>query len=187
MKPRALPPGAAAQTVLARIAPAIDNARQIATNIGARPYQVFLVWGTWGGKERGEGTFVEKARLQLLPNPLVETMSFSRNPYSAGVLPVGSIRVSQISTSYTQPLLTGGELPPGTQDFDLQNRRNEFFYEVVQDDRSPTENPERARFRLLSGPVLMPTRVSWEMQLERASEDRTNQEAARDRMAGRRC
>jgi len=187
MRPRALPPGSAASTVLARIAPAIDRARQVATEIGARPYQVFLVWGTWGGRERGEGEFRERVRLQLLPNPLVETASFTRNPYSAGVLPVGSVRISQISTSYTQPVLTGNALPPGTQDFDLQDKRNEFFYELVQDDRSPTENPERARCRLLSGPVLMPTRVSWEMQLERSSEDRTNREAAHDRARGRVC
>lgn len=186
MKPRVLPAGAAARTVLARIVPAIDNARQIATEIGARPYQVFLVWGRWGGEERGDGTFKETARMQLVPNPLVETMSFTRTPQSAGVLPVGAVRVSQISQSYTQPMLQGDALPTGG-DFNLQDRKNDFFYEVTLDDRTPTENPERARFRLLSGPVLMPTRVSWEMQLERSSEDRTNREAGQDRARGRRC
>lgn len=176
----------AANTVLARIAPVIDQARQVATEIGARPYQVFLVWGTWGGRERGEGTFVEVARLQLLPNPKTEVVEFSRNPYSAGVLPVGSVRVSQISTSYSQRLLSG-DMTPNGQDFDLQNRRNEFFFEIVQDDRSQVENPERARMRLLSGPVLKMTNVAWEMVLERASEDRTNREAGRDRNRGRNC
>lgn len=185
MKPRALPVGAAARTVLARIAPAVDQARQIATEIGARPYQVFLVWGRWGGAERGDGTFRELARLQLVPNPLVEMMQFQRTPYSAGVLPVGTVRVSKISQSYTQPTLQGDALPNGDE-FDLQDRRNDFFYEVTLDDRSPSENPERARFRLVGSPVLMPTRVSWEMQLERASEDRTNREAAQDRNRGRR-
>jgi hypothetical protein len=186
MKPRALPIGAAARTVLARIAPAIDNARQVATEIGARPYQVFLVWGTWGGRERGEGDFGEVARVQLLPNPKVETMQFTSTPYSAGQLPVGAVRVSGISTSYAQPVLQGDELPNG-QRFDKQKRTNEFFFEVVQDDRHETINPERARMRLLSGPVLIPTRVSWEMQLERSSEDRTNREARIDRANGRGC
>ena len=186
MKPRALPAGSAASTVLARIAPAIDRARQVATEVGARPYQVFLVWGTWGGRERGEGTFAEVARLQLLPNPKTEVVEFSRNPYSAGVLPVGSVRVSQISTGYSQPVLSGNTLPNG-QEFDLQNRRNEFFYEIVQDDRSPTENPERARMRLLSGPVLKSTNVAWEMVLERSSDDRTNREARQDKNRGRNC
>jgi len=186
MKPRALPAGAAARTVLARIAPAIDNARQVATEIGARPYQVFLVWGNWGGKERGEGTFGELARLQLLPNPKVEIMQFTNTPYSAGQLPVGALRVSGISSTYTQPVLQGERLP-GERAFDKRNRRNDFFYEVILDDRSPSINPERARFRLLAGPTLMPTRVSWEMQLERSSDDRTNREARIDRSNGKGC
>lgn len=186
MKPRALPPGAAARTVLARIAPAIDQARQVATNVGARPYLVFLVWGTWGGEQRGDGDFREAARLQLLPNPQVDTKQDTRTPYSAGVLPVGALRVSQISQSYTLPVLQGNALPNG-HDFDLQNRRNDFFYEILLDDRSPSPEPERARYRLLGTPVLIPTRVSWEMQLEHSSEDRTNREAAQDRARGRRC
>jgi hypothetical protein len=180
MKPRALPAGAAARSVLARISPAIDRARQVATEIGARPYLLFLVWGTWGGEQRGEGDFKEVARLQLLPTPRIEDPSFARTPFSAGVLPVGTLRVSQISASYTQPVLQGERLPNG-QDFDLQHRRNDFFYELVLDDRGPAENPERSRMRLLAGPTLMPTRVSWELQLERTSEDRANKQAARDR------
>lgn len=186
MKPRALPAGAAARTVLARITPAIDSARQVATEIGARPYQVFLVWGTWGGKERGEGTFAELARLQLLPNPKVETVQFTNTPYSAGQLPVGALRVSGISSTYTQPVLQGDRFPNG-HEFDKQNRRNDFFYEITIDDRTPSEDPERARMRLLSGPTLMPTRVSWEMQLERSSDDRSNREARIDRARGKGC
>ena len=186
MKPRPLPAGTAAHTVLARIAPAIDQARQVATEIGARPYQVFLVWTTWGGKERGDGEQKEVARLQLLPNPKIETVEFQRNPYSAGVLPVGSVRVMGISATYSQPVLQGDRLPNG-QEFDKQNRKNDFFYEVIQDDRSPSENPERARMRLLSGPVLKASSVSWEMALERSSEDRTNREARGDKARGRGC
>lgn len=179
--PRPLPPGGFARTLVARLGPVADNIRQIATNMGARPYRVFLIWTITGGAERGEGTEQLVHEEELLPTPEVQDLtSIALQPYSAGKLPVGAVKVSQISTSYGEDVLAGRLLPDGRKP---NERRGDFFYEVrevaaVAAPCGPSEEglvrePERKRFRLLSGPYRPPTRVMYEVVLERSSEDRT--------------
>lgn len=178
---RPLPPGGFARTLVANLGPIADNLRQIATNMGARPYRVWLVWTTTGGAERGEGTERVVHEEELLPTPLVlDLTAIAFNPYSAGKLPVGSVKVSQISTSYGEDVLTGTILPTGAKP---DGKRGDFFYEVreVEDLGAPcgpsedglVRQPERKRFRVLSGPYRLPTRAMYEVVLERSSEDRT--------------
>jgi hypothetical protein len=179
--PRPLPPGGFERTLVARLGPVADNLRQIATNLGARPYRVFLVWTLAGGAERGEGVERVVHEEELLPTPLVQDLtSLALQPYSAGKLPVGSVRVTAISTSYGEDVLAGTVMPDGrTPD----KRRGDFFYELREvaavsapcgpNEQGLVREPERKRFRLLSGPFRPPTRVGYEVVLERSSEDRT--------------
>ncbi len=170
--------GQARQSLLARLAGTptrpgvLDRARQIAVNLGARPYRVELVWTTWTGAERGEGTEREIARLELLPTPQVTDLtSVALNPYSAGKLPVGSVRLSEVSAGrYTEDLLRGLRLPDGSE---LDEQRMDFYVDVHEDGRNlaPGASAERKRFRVMAGPHLSPCCTQYALVLERTSKD----------------
>lgn len=177
---RPLGPGQFEHSLIGGLGDVVDDIRQIATDLGARPYRVFLLWTLAGGEERGEGDERLLAELELLPTPSVQDLtSITFAPYSAGKLPVGSVRVSQISTRYGEDVLAGNILPTGAQP---DARRGDFFYEVREVEGlagqcGPNEDglvrqPLRKRYRLLGGPYRVPTRVMYEVILERASEDR---------------
>lgn len=100
------------QNLAQRLAPRADKIRQKLTDFGLRPYDVFLVWTRWDGEERGEGYERELRRVRIVPNPKVEDLtSISLSPYAAGILPVGSIRLSEISISLTADDLAGRTIP----------------------------------------------------------------------------
>jgi hypothetical protein len=174
-----LEPGQASRTLVARLVGTrdrvgvVDRARQVATRLGARPDRVFLVWTRSGGEEPGEGDEVELARLEILPTPKVsDRTAVALNPYSAGRLPAGAVRVTEISAGrHREALLAGRELPDGKP----APKGASFFFEVVDDGRDGNE-PERRRFRLAASPTRGPNGRDFEIVLERASADRTRVE-----------
>lgn len=150
----------------------VDKIRQIATNLGDRPYLVDLVWTKWSGSTIGIGDEHELSRFPLVPNPVVsELAGILQNPFSAGLLPVGSMRVTEISAGQTtEDMLRGRVLADRT----TQRPSNvDFFYEVRGDGRNqpPNTPAERKRFRLLGDPSLDADNVCYVVLLERASED----------------
>lgn len=168
-KVRALNPHQAKRTLLARFAPRADRLRQLNTRFGARPYRVFLVWASWTGTERGEGEEVVLRREELLPTPKVSDLSAQQlTAFSGGVLPVGSVRLTEVSATYTFDLLTGRMMPEAHEDHVPQP--TSFHYELVEDGRADP-NPLRAKFRLAAQPFLDASKLQWVMVLERASED----------------
>lgn len=172
---RALNPGEAKRTLVGKFEgtqgrPGLaDRLRQLHTKFGARPSRLFMVWVVWDGEERGEGNERVHCELEILPTPkIVDLTSVALNPYSAGKLPVGSIRVDEVSASIPEDLLLGRNVPGGgplPQPFD-------FFFEVRDDGRDGAD-PLRQRYRLMATPSRRATNVSWSIMLERASEDRT--------------
>jgi hypothetical protein len=148
-----------------------DRLRQLHTKFGARSRRVFLVWTQATGEERGDGTETELARVEVLPTPeILDLTAVALNPYSAGKLPVGSIRVGEVSASFTRDELTGYVVPGKSERLpDLP--AVDFFYEVVEDGRGEDPAP-RMRFRLAAEPSRTETNVCWVLVLERASEDR---------------
>jgi hypothetical protein len=95
------------------LAPTVDRLRQRLTKAGLRVYSVYLVWTIWDGAERGDGNETLLRRVPILPNPLVEDLnSVAFSPFSGGILPVGSVRVSQITTRLTADALNGKSVPP---------------------------------------------------------------------------
>jgi hypothetical protein len=104
------------QGITQRLAPKVDRIRaRTVEAAGLTPYDVFLVWTHWTGRERGEGEEQELRRHRIAPSPVVEDLSnVSLALMSAGVLPVGSLRLSSISTRYTADELHGRLVPPDT-------------------------------------------------------------------------
>lgn len=182
---RGLSQAQAKRTLLARLSGTqervgvIDRAHQIAVRLGQRPNQVFLTWTRWTGAERGEGTEQVLRRLELTPTPVVSDLtSVALNPYSAGKLPVGAVRIDQISAGrYREDYLTGKVIPPellhGQTGAPIDEARDDFFFEVVEDGRNlpQGERAQRKRFRILAGPYLSTCCTQYSVIVERMSED----------------
>lgn len=192
-RPRPLSPEQARRTLAHRLAPRIDRVRQLATRLGIRPYRVWLVWTKWSGVERGEGTEREIGRIEILPTPKVRSLdNVAAQFFSGGVLPVGSIRLTEISALYTQDQLTGLAVPPDP-DFVEDNvppRRStaiqvsespkpslrslpepfDFYWEVHEDGRGD-DPPQHNKFRLAAWPHRDAGNVQWSVLLERISVD----------------
>lgn len=186
------------RTLMERLAPRVDKLRQRYATMGVRVYDVHMVWTRWGGKERGEGAEKEVLSIPIYPRPEVRDLtSVSLNPYTAGILPVGSVRVEQVSLNLTEDNLRGLALPgraylsgcglvqPGggtaitalevgpiavfrATESDYIPQPYEFFYEVYE---GGTRN-KRRKFRLLGEPFKKPDAFGWTLVLERISEDR---------------
>lgn len=187
-KPAPLPSAESAKRTLAqRLTRVADRLRQFNTRFGLRSKRVFLVWTRWTGEQRGEGEEQELARTELLPTPKVGDQSaVARRPWSAGVLPEGTIRVEEISAgAYTADNLRGLVIPsPATQAPNASrgqairargperssDPRVDFFYEVVEDGRGDDPSA-RKRYRLLGDPARKEGALCWAVNLERASED----------------
>jgi hypothetical protein len=112
------PLGSYQQTLAARLAKRADKLRVKYQQFGLRPYLVWMVWTRWGGEERGEGVEREQRRVQILPAPKVQDLTaISLQPQSGGLLPVGSVRISSVTTTLSLNMLLGRQLP-GMQFFD---------------------------------------------------------------------
>jgi hypothetical protein len=158
-----------ARNLIYDIAPAVDQIRQIATDLGTRPYRVFLVHIVWTGTRRGDGQPSEIARIEILPTPKVSS-STSFAMQAMGLTEMGGISVSQISLRFTEDDLTGKTpdlIDPAMTRTGLRNA--EFFYEVVE--RRPT-GPTPIPRRYI--PADVPTRgnTGWRVNLLKQGEDR---------------
>ncbi len=169
-KVRPLPPEKVGRTVVGRLGRVADKVRQVATNLGARPYRCFLVWTVASGEERGEGTTKEIKRLEILPTPRIKNLdAVTFNPYHAGVFPLGAIQVDEVTTSLTEDDLRGLTVPVVE---DVVPERYDFYYEVVEDGRAGPDVQVRPQsYRLLGQPFLDAENVQWVIRLERIAGD----------------
>lgn len=188
----------ARRTLATRLQSLADTGRAINARFGMRAYRVFLVWLWWEAGEDGAGQAQVARRVELTPIPRVTDLtSITYSPVNAGVLPVGSLRVDQISGRYSAEHLAGLAIPclPSTPASRLAAMRDgtyndppptehalateslpknvEFFYEIVEDGRTarPGEDPRRERFRPLSRPFRRADKNDWVVVLERQSGD----------------
>ena len=174
MKIRPLTPDQAKRSLAQRLTRVADNSRQIAVRLGVRSYRVYLTWTKWTGSETGEGHETIFKRVELLPTPLVKSLdNVSFSPFSAGVVPEGSLRLTGVSASrYNDEDLRGvsafGTALEVPEPYD-------FFYEVVEDGRGAKE-PQRQRYQLLTQPMRDAESAQWTLMLERASQDRTRRD-----------
>jgi hypothetical protein len=174
-RPKALTPDEAKRTLANRFAgtkdrPGLaDRLRQLNTRFGLRSKRVFLVWSRFSGEERGEGAERVIARVEILPTPkIADLTAVSLNPFTVGTFPVGSLRISEISATFTADELTGRKVPGQAKR--LVEEPVDFFFEVVEDGRGD-DPAERQRYRMLGQPDRREGAVSWTVVLERVSED----------------
>lgn len=201
--PAPTPPGACGPRLAQRLAPTVDRLRARLVKAGLRVYDVWLVWTVWSGEERGEGTERELRRVPILPQPRVQDLtSLSLSPYGAGILPVGSVRVDQITARLTADNLTGlavperpyyaacgvnypGALPVPAEALALSvggtigrapPRVGDRVTQPISFFYEVVENdsafPQRQKFRLFSRPFKRPGNFDFTIVLERISEDR---------------
>lgn len=170
MKPAPLGRGAAASSLVGRLARPgglVERARQMATDLGARPFRVFLVWTVFSGPSRNKGDERVLERHELLPTPRVDFGSLARNPTLVGVFPAGSARVDEVPPRLSRDELEGRVLPGG-KPLPTVEGKVDFFYEVVPDDRQQ-EKPAHTRFRLNNVPSFEAENAQWVLILEPAS------------------
>lgn len=144
----------------------VDQARRMATMIGARPYRLFLCWSRWASGEIGRGEEVPVLRFEIEPRPkLTGYAALSRNPTVIGVVDTGTVRVEEVPLWLPYAALQGlahpetGEVQRGPEE------GVEFRYEVDVDERDPTFRPER--FRLSAKPERDEEGAQWILVLER--------------------
>lgn len=153
-----------------RLVPALtgvaDTIRNIATCLGARPYQVALIWTQWSEGERFGGTEQVLKREFLLPTPFVEDINPVRQDLQPiGIVEDGVVRVTQISPRYTEDYLMGRDAEGRPIPSDIS-----FFWEIAIP--RPNNSGVRRRFTPKSAPALFATDFEWRIDLLRAQQDR---------------
>jgi len=177
--PRPLSPFQARATLANRLGRVADRVRQFSTSFGLRPYRIFLVWSTFDGEERGEGTEREIQRIEILPTPRVaELTALQQAIYGTGTIGTGTLRVDLITVKFAESTLNGTFIPGKGQDTGSYPNGVDFWWELRSDARG-LDIPIPIRFRLNASPVLLPGQVGWAVVLEK-QEEPTN---ARDHLA----
>ena len=155
------------QSLIGKLRPVADNIRDLATRVGLRPYQVFIIQTRWAGDYRGDGVDEVISTLELLPTPKVEDLgSLNERVGPVGVEEVGNVLITGISASYTEDELRGWTAEGIPPDANVS-----VFWEVNYPRETGTTS-RRRRFHLAGAPVYMPGRLSWEVLLESSVERR---------------
>ncbi len=139
-----------------------DDIRQIATDLGARPYTVHAVRVRWSGGEVGRGEPQPPTDVQVLPTPDFRP-SLDRPADSAGAVERGDATLVGVSPRYTESDL---ETMFGVG----ASAAEECFIEVRIDERDGST--VRRRFTLAKPPERRPTRCDWRIVLRRYAGDR---------------
>jgi len=165
--PKPLTPGQAAHTLAHRFAKRADRLRQLATRFGIRPYRCFLVWSKSDGAEYGAGRTQEVKRVEVLPTPKVRP-NLMRTLLSGGIVPTGSVELTEVSATLTYDELIGRTIPvdgevsvPPPYD---------FHWELVEDGRGG-DDPKPVLYRPFGEPAREPGNVQWKLTLAPVSED----------------
>jgi len=105
-----------------RLVPMVDRLRSsLYPAMGVRQYAVYLVRRRWSGARRGEGTITVLSRVELTPAPRVDFGGLRTQLEPHGFLEDGSVRLTEVSLTYTEAELTGRPLAAN----------EEFFYKLV--------------------------------------------------------
>jgi hypothetical protein len=152
--------------------PTVDNIRQIAVDMGLRPYRVYLVHVMWSGGQRGAGKPSEVSRREILPTPKLLDMQATTELLSAfGHTEDGSLVVDKISAKYSEDDLLGWT--PDLADParpNTGNRGADFFWEIAES-RATHPMPMARRYDPQGAPMLrLPG--GWRVSLAKRDADR---------------
>lgn len=94
----------------------VDELRgELHPEFGIRAYRTHVVRRTWSGASVGQGRYTEVVT-ELLPQPKVWTWDGIRWGLEAcGLNEMGEIKLTEVSLTYTEAELTGGELGANEQ------------------------------------------------------------------------
>lgn len=141
-----------------------DDLRQIATELGARPYRVFSIVVGWSGGEIGRGDQTVLEETELLPTPYVDLSVIRYRVTSGGKTDDGVVKMFEISPRYTEDevkALFSRELGDTEQQ----------FVEIRLDARFG-EDPMRHRLVLSGMPYHDATGFQWVVNLMIQQEER---------------
>lgn len=142
----------------------VDDIRQIAVDLGARPLTYHSVTIRWSGGEVGRGEPTVIREIPILPTPKTEPAGYlDRKLEAGGTVERGDIILSGISPRFTEDeidALFGINSPPG----------EETFVEQRIDTRDGLTR--RRRFVLAKAPERRETRCDWKAVLRKADGDR---------------
>lgn len=148
----------------------LDELRQIAADMGARPYRVFLVKTRWSGKRRGEGVETVTSEVEILPTPKVDSIdNLNLQLLDIGTDDAGMLKVREISPRYQENQLRGLN-PDGSE-----IAQNETFSWEISLSRGDAEEKKRRRFVIRGVPIYHSSSggaLQWHVSLTRAGSDR---------------
>jgi hypothetical protein len=148
----------------------VDEANQIAVDLGERPYRVFSVTYRWTGGAIGRGTSEVYSQTEFLPTPIVSSLtSLVETHTPGGTIERGIVTLTQISPRYTETQL--GYLCKGT--LECRGPAFETFLEIAMDRRDGTDVARR-RFTFEGAPYRDTRDVGWRLQVARQDADRSN-------------
>lgn len=146
----------------------LDELRHIATELGARPYRVFLVRTRWSGKKRGQGVETVIDDEEVTPPPKVEAMSgVQLQLLDVGLDEQGGLSISEISPRYTENQLFGRN-----QDGSGLAENETFSWEITLMKGDGTDAYRRRRFMIRGTPSYDATGLQWRVSVTRAGSDR---------------
>jgi hypothetical protein len=142
------------------IIPCVDQARQVAKDIGWRIRSVTLVRKVWPGA-KGEGRQSETSLIDILtisPAPRVRDARQVHKHYAIGMMEEGDIFVDAITATLTEAQIKGTGLAAG----------EELFYRVlvVADTQESSDVPEAtAGLYRLTQAWRRPNPIGWQLNL----------------------
>lgn len=149
--------------------PVADVCRDIAVQLGLRPYEVHIVRTKWTVDTRGAGSEIVIADIPLLPVPKVTSLDgLAEIVNPIGVDELGSVRVSEISGRYSEQFLRGLDAQGNSPARDEQ-----FYWEILFPQLGRVDDyGYRRRFTMAAAPNYEPDNVQWTVVLQRARGDR---------------
>jgi hypothetical protein len=162
---------------MSRLQPAIDRVRQIPTDLGLRPYRVFLIHVLWSGERIGEGQPQEISRHEILPTPRVRDMASTSEVLSAiGRVEEGGIVVDRISAKYSEDDLMGATADMIDPAAPRTGKRNAEFFWEVRENRPTQPSTIPRRYIVASTPTLMRGGLHWRVALNKVMVNRNRQQ-----------
>jgi hypothetical protein len=154
------------KTLAQKLIPVADRVRDLFTKFGMRPYKVRVVRVRWSSGQRGVGTPVIEAALDLLPTPLVQDLT----TMTEIVQPIGLDEVGVISVSEISGRFTDAQLRVMKEDGQAPGPDEEVFYEI--EFPKPDGSSDKRRFYLRAAPHYFAGKFYWQVRLEKAHADR---------------
>lgn len=145
------------RSIVESLGAVVDDARQLLTDFGMRPYRVFSIVVEWSGSDRGRGLPRVVSEQEILPTPEVDFAGLRGQMRSAGKVDTGGATLRELSPRLTEEdielLFHVQPLPAG----------QEGFIEIQMDRRDG--EARRRRFVVQGAPQRKPEDFEWTVRL----------------------